>query len=689
MNYYVSKTGDDLNTGDALGTAFKTINKGIGMLKPGDTLLIGAGTYIEAVEIIGLNHDGKKKAPVVTTIKALGNEEVRIENTLLHFRKKGSTGPTLDVWKPSTDAGAPHDEYVSPVLDVPDVINFSTGKFNNGIKGAFLDFDHKPNTRLINYSNINDLRSGNQKFGKIVTPVGDTHNIVQVLNGDGSLKTNSDYPGGFYYPFVYMGPGFWIERGIDGDPDKARIHIRLAHTHNDIDGLADYTGEKNPNKISLAFTVKKNQPTLLVRNSRYIKLQNLTISFGGEHTVKLNNTKGITFEKMHINASEYGILGSGNEGIVLRNCIINGGLPTWYFRNDRKDGYYYKSGDDLIENVLAKETISSLIKGSPADKGTKIFNCNFINGHDLYLAGEVEFYSNYMHNLNDDGILFLENEGNSAKVYKNVFTKCLSCFSFALNDAPTGGPWYIYRNLIDLREPTESHRPVYSGATLTDDERYGWFYKNNGITGSQYFFHNTAIVINGKKPAASFTQLAAPGNHTYGRINANNIFVAVSINPEIKKTVMKFSSPVYPDMSDGNLYYRIGIVDQNIFEYPEYIFEGATKPAQSFDHFDGNYKRSDFFRASQVHYAPGYENSGNQASPQFRSMSDDGLPLLSDDFRLGTHSPAKEAGVVLPDELTIMATGHPSPVKPDIGCFRFNSAPLKVGFGSRLSFPKL
>lgn len=686
MKYYVRKSGNNANTGLSPSSAVATINAGICKLKPGDTLLIGEGIYVERVEIRGLKPEDDDADGPITTIKSLANGYVRIENTLPFFRTKTSIDPVSEEWELCTDAGAHRDEYVSAILDI-------TNAEEDGMKGAFLDFEgDKLYTRLINYSNINDLRSDNETFGKIKDPPLGTPGIVQVTNSDGTIKKDDDYPDGYYFPFVYMGPGFWLERGIEGNPDKARIHIRLSNTNNNIEGL-DYTGETNPNKINLAFTVKDNQPSLQIGNSRFIRFERLTISFGGSHTVKINSTKGITFEKVNINASEFGVLGSENEDLVINNCTINGGMPPWYFRGDKKSGYHYKSGDEVIKNNLGKKTISSLIKGSPEDIGTIISNCDLINGHDIYLVGKIEFHHNYINNLNDDGIFFMEGHNNIAKVYKNVFTKCLSCFSFAQDIEPSGGPWYIYNNLVDLREPTESFRPNHELATPQDDERYGWLYKNNGKVGRQYFFHNTAIVVNGKAPDASFSHLLKTGNKRYGRINFNNIFVAVSIDHHIRKPVMIFSSPVYPDASDGNLYYRIGSLHQHIFQYPSYtvIVDGieVIRPERWFDHFDADYKVSYLYKDSQKHYHPGYENSGKQISPQFRSISDDGrLPMLTDDFRLAKHSPARKAGVVLSEELAIMAYGRLPTIKPNMGCFHSNSAPLRVGVGSRHSFPQ-
>lgn len=49
MEYYVGRQGNDLNNGAARDTAFLTIQKGVSVLAPGDTLTIGPGEYLEKV----------------------------------------------------------------------------------------------------------------------------------------------------------------------------------------------------------------------------------------------------------------------------------------------------------------------------------------------------------------------------------------------------------------------------------------------------------------------------------------------------------------------------------------------------------------------------------------------------------------------------------------------------------------
>ena len=50
-NYYVSPTGNDSDDGLTIGTAWASIDNGNGMLLPGDTVFVLAGTYAGPVTI--------------------------------------------------------------------------------------------------------------------------------------------------------------------------------------------------------------------------------------------------------------------------------------------------------------------------------------------------------------------------------------------------------------------------------------------------------------------------------------------------------------------------------------------------------------------------------------------------------------------------------------------------------------
>jgi hypothetical protein len=114
-----------------------------------------------------------------------------------------------------------------------------------------------------------------QAFDKL--PPGTDPPGPEVTDEDGNPK-------GFRFPWVYMGPGVFFNR------TTGRVHIRLSPTTNTIEGLTDYQGP-DPREVGLAIS-HKDRTTLVVGNSSFLRLENLSIRFGGEHTVRIHHTKG-------------------------------------------------------------------------------------------------------------------------------------------------------------------------------------------------------------------------------------------------------------------------------------------------------------------------------------------------------------------------------------------------------------
>src|SRR5207247_6573532 len=76
--YYVATTGSDSNAG-TLASAFRTVNKGVSVLTPGDTVFVRAGTYNEALESSTMPGGTSWSAPI--TIAAYPGETVTLRPT--------------------------------------------------------------------------------------------------------------------------------------------------------------------------------------------------------------------------------------------------------------------------------------------------------------------------------------------------------------------------------------------------------------------------------------------------------------------------------------------------------------------------------------------------------------------------------------------------------------------------------
>jgi len=732
--YYISNSGNDNNPG-TLTQPFRTIAKGVSVLQAGDILNLRHGIYVEFVDISGKhgqpvddNNDGN------IVIRSYPGEHAYIDGSLLQFRKLSN-----EDWEPAQefDPDALADEYVSKAT-------FSEGltdKDKGVNRGAFLD--RNPYTRLITYSNLNDFRATNETFEKITdypTPDLRPGPVVMeecgandpdpacVLYPDGKkyrpakvrVECEADDPDpncvldsdgkryklvGYRHPWVYMGPGIWFNRDPDS-PTAGRVHIRLAHTHNHINGLADYSEEIDPRKVQLA-VAPKEMTTFQVRGSSYLRIENLSIRYGGEYSIKLTSVKEVVFDHVRIWAAGNGVRMGGEATnptthTIFRHCQFNGGMPTWYFRSDRKAEYDYDDGGRIVHNNLGKQTVDTLLLGNPNDIGTQIHNCEFHKGHDLYLVGrDLIFNHNWINNLNDEG-LFVDAIGkenpvfHEMKIFQNVIVKTLSSISFA--GPHEEGHWYIYRNLIDLRSPTAGFRPRRPGDT--EVWRYGHFPKSHPPDGSYDVFQNT-FLVHSQAAQASFMHYRSTGENSgnHRRRSFNNMFIAVNPDADSDVAITFIPPPSFPAPTDGNNYHRVGFKTNPLFRYLEYIFNGDPPcpngtppnlkcPAGSFESLDALWA-SRLFLQSKSQYPPGYEANSIAEDPQFRQFHPDGIPQATDDLRLSATSPALGRGVPLPADLHPLDTLAPADpdVRPDIGCYPYGSGPLQVGVDGRRSYP--
>lgn len=688
--YYVSNSGTDSNPGNEMGKPFLTVNFAVKALNEGDTLYLRHGTYVEQVNITS-----KKNI----AIRSYPGEHACIDGSLADFQMLNNVQWEL---ASLTDPSAHAEEYISTQT-------FSNAPNNPVNRGAFLDMH--PYTRLITYMNLNDLRSDNETFEQIpMDPANDPREGPELVveecgNNPGPectyvLGSKRYKPASYRYPWVYMGPGLWFDR------QTHRVHARLSHTHNNVPGLVDYTGEMDPNRVRLAIS-SKLMKALSMNKCENVRLEDLSIRFGGDETMSLSNCKNVVFDHVRFRAARTGVNLAGNAagpvvGTVFQHCEFDGGLPTWYFRTDRKVRYFFVEDGQVIENRPGGGTMDLLLFGNPTNTGTEIHHCEFHDAHDVYLHGTcVRFHHNWICNLNDEA-LFLDDgtpqqtQSYVMEIYQNVITKTQSALSFAGNNSK--GHWYIYRNLVDLRIPTAGFRPRRPGDT--DIWRFGQAFKISSDDGNWDVFQNTFLVYDQQQQAAylHYRDTEPEGNHQ--RRTFNNIFIAISPDDGSDKAITFLPSPSFHGSTDGNDYCRIGFKTAPLFRYLVYNFGGGSHGPGSFpnlEKFRGKpatptspaIPPSDLYVHSQTQYPPGYEASSIAEDPEFRQFDPNGIPRQTDDLRLKLTSPARGKGVRLPDELHALDPLAPTDenVKPDIGCFPFDCCPLQVGADSRRSYP--
>jgi hypothetical protein len=658
MEYFVSGAGNDNNPGTR-ERPFRSVDKGVSVLVAGDVLNLRGGVHVGTVTIAGKH--GTSDNPIV--IRSAPGETAYIDGTLLQFRRGRS-----DDWVPARtlDSDAHAAEYVSAMTFTEDFVN----------RGAFLD--RNPYTRLVTYSSLNDLRADNETFEKILDG-GDPRPGPAVTDEDGN-------PLGYRHPWVYLGPGLHFNQ------QSRRVHIRLSHTHNNVPGVIEYTGETDPRRVPLAIT-PKDVTTLQISGSSHIRLEALTVRFGGDYTAVIQQSQHVTFDHVRIRAATNGIRMGGpaenpTSDVVFAHCEFIAGVPTWSFRSDRTGVYQFRDNHEVVVNNLGEKTSEALLIGSPNNTRVEIHHCEFHNGHNMFLHGrDVDFHHNWITNMQDDGLALGFDSATAGplttvKIRENVVQRVLTALSFSSQHQAT--QWYIYRNLFELRQPSRGFRPRRPGDR--DVWRYGQLHTSAGQElGPHDLFHNTVLTFDQRGQASFLHYRNTTGPH--GRRSFNNLFVAVNPGPEADAAIMFVPSPAFPGPTDGNLYHRIGRATAPAFRHLEYRFQGQDFPAGTFADLPA-LRGSALFEHSKTQYPPGYEANSLLTDPRFRRIDADGLPRETNDLRLAEDSPALEAGIQLPDDLGDLDPYRPGTGNPDIGCYRRDGEPLRVGVDGCHSVPK-
>ncbi|TCM49004.1 hypothetical protein [Kribbella sp. VKM Ac-2568] len=700
---YVSPFGNDDNPG-TFALPKRTVAGGLAALPRagGGRLHLRGGTYVENVEVSG--YKGLPWRPLV--IRSHPGEQASIDGSVAEFREVGN-----EQWSPVPEHPGEFISNVSYPRTMADEHAESVAR------GAFID--RVPYTRLVTYSRLEDLRAQNTTFAKISAadprPGPEVVPCKDLAESDQDDQTSEDQladeepeggdepvgDGPERRPWVYMGPGIYF------DETSRRVHIRLSHTSNGIEGLAEYVGETDPGEVRLALSAGQDT-ALRITDSAFIKVTDVMLRFGGENTVVLRDTNDVVFDHVRVLAASRAIrLGDGNARTEFRHCEVRGGWPTWLFRGDRKNEYCFMDNGQRVRNELGKHTSSVILSGQGSNTDTQVHHCEFVDGHDLYMFGAgMRFHHNWVHNLNDDAIaLNAVAPTVDARVWQNVITKCLMAISYG-NQNHVSGQCSVYRNLIDLRQPTAGVRRRYEGDQ--DVWRQGAFYKSNNVDGPLDLFHNTAVTLaaGAIMPAGTGLTNAAfnhYGHHAIGRLRSfNNVFVAVTPEGFTDRPVAFIPSELFPGPTDGNCYFRTGHLppwtppmfhinafpDPNDTEPPIGLF-----PGHDYNSLD-IYRGSPQFELSKVQYPPGYEHESIDVDPEFRSWQPVGTSDEDhDDLRLSEGSPGQKHGVTLPDSLDeldpLSMSWLPDFARPlpDMGCYGNLGQPLAVGVDSRRRFP--
>jgi hypothetical protein len=486
--------------------------------------------------------------------------------------------------------------------------------------------------RLVTYETEGDFRAVNEWWSKDLTVADEPDNNVWVLTGP---ENDRVWTHAGYRKWVYMGPGLWFDGGT------RVLHLRLSRTNHGVPGLPEYTGPVVPSQLDLALS-RESTYAIRLENCSDIEFRDLSVRYGGQGTVLIKGSRDVVFDHVRIRAGSRavwfergddvkGVPPPRSDRIRFSHCEIHGGLPPWLFRSDRKDEYRWTSFDlalstqsvpvdDPPVNGLGRSTTGVLVSAREgwADH-VVVDHCEISHGHDVNVFGiRAEYHHNWIHDINDDALNFGGAGAGTedAWIHHNVMTRCLTAFSFGARSR--AGRVRIFRNLVDLREPTASIRPATEGGKAL---RTGVLVKLNGPgEGPIDVWHNTCVVLDpgaavGEPDPEDVTAvgfghlrgLVGDGWITDTRRSYGNVFVAVYSLPNLTKPIAFLPPSGVGHATDGNLYTRVDAGSA----VSRYLVAGQ-----------GGFADLCAYRAA----APPHEAGGRQLDqPPFRSLSTDDL----------------------------------------------------------------
>jgi hypothetical protein len=257
-------------------------------------------------------------------------------------------------------------------------------------------------------------------------------------------------------------------------------------------------------------------------------------------------------------------------------------------------------------------------------------------GHDLLGINDDEgnffVHHNVLENCHDDAA---ELEGTTdigrVEFHDNYVLNGLVAISPGQDSAATSGPLLFYNNVfVGLRNPPVNRRAGI--VTWNGGGRHGFEYMLKQHSGNTFYYNNTMVLLNSGGRGMNITPRRPEGTYC-----ANNILVMV--NGRVNGSYRTGAGQVV----DGNLYWKVNTVD-------------------AADLADGHDTIPELFAAS------GLEQNGigsvprRGTNPQFAGLvlqvadprasvweldaGSEVHPIGS--FRLGSNSPARNAGVVIP-----------------------------------------
>jgi hypothetical protein len=448
---YVSVEGSDGNPG-TLHRPWRTVGHAASRLRPGDTLLLRGGTYLERPTVAA---SGTAGAPI--TIQSYPGEGAVIDSGPAGFRRPGNHD-----WEPVDPATG---EYRSVRTSAPDQ--------------AYAHVDGVPGYRngrvaLIPYRSAEAFRAASDAYVDESTP-------------------------------FYAGPGVYY------DPADRRLHIRLAKTAALRAAEARYgavlDGDR-PDPRRYPIVLSSASSTLTVDGSHLV-FRNLTVNQAKDSIVLSPRAHDVRFDGITAWIGDTGIRadGEGIRQVTVTRSRIYGDNPRWVFWSDMKNppapaDLLRSTAIDLHGGTSDWEISYSHLRGSPQD----LISTNTDERR-------IAVHHNRMESCGDDA-LELEGTRNvgEVRVYENFIANCLVAVAPGQESPAFSGPLYVFRNVVvSLQDPPVNRAPGIN--QWNGGRRFGYEYLFKQHAGNTFIYHNTLVLLNHDGDGLNLVPAAPAGTY--------------------------------------------------------------------------------------------------------------------------------------------------------------------------------
>lgn len=431
---YVSVRGSDDDAG-SLARPWRTIAFALSRLRPGDTLFIRGGIYLERPTVAA---SGTAGAPI--TIQSYPGESAVIDSGPADFRKAGNRD-----WEPVNPA-------IGEYRSVRRQASGPAYAYVDGVPGY-----RNGRVALIPYQSAEAFRATSDAYVDETTP-------------------------------FYAGPGVFY------DPADQRVHIRLAKTADLRAAESRYgtvfDGDRpDPRRYPV---ILSGAPSTLVVDGSHLVIRNLVVHQAKAAVVLAPGAHHVRFDGITAWTGDAAIQadGEGIHHIAVTRSRIYGDDPRWVFWSDMKSppapaDLLRSTAIDLSGGTHDWEISHSHLRGS----GQDLISTNTDEQR-------IAVHHNRMENCGDDA---LELEGTrdvgEVRVYENFISNCLVAVAPGQGSPSFSGPLYVFRNVIvSLRDP-----PVNRAAGINDwngGGRFGFEYMFKQRAGNTHIYHNTLVLLN-------------------------------------------------------------------------------------------------------------------------------------------------------------------------------------------------